>query len=370
MLILRPSARLGVRAVKPMPAIPAIPVHIPDVSAEPGTVKDYWRLSKGHLSVWVALSAFPGYLVSAPFSLPVASCVLAGTALASAASQALNQAQEAARDARMLRTKNRPIPSGRISQSDAQLFAAVTGAVGCGLLTVGAGSLAPATIALSTIALYVKVYTPMKTQSEYNTHVGAIAGSLPVLIGFATAGGFPIFLSPEPWVLLALQTLWQFPHFYPLAWLYKEDYSKGGYRMFPLSDRTGAETAKMCAPYMAALAVLPFAASALGATSWMFPISASVANGLWIKQWWDFNAAPSKRTAKIFFLGSLAHLIAMLGLYVIHVEEKEGSTVHNWRHRLKDRMGSLCMHEREAKDLMVPPSFCPVELNGNKPLKD
>lgn len=340
--------------VAPLVIPPAAPV------IQRARALDWWKLSKGHLSVWVALSAVPGYLVSAPFSLPVAACVLSGTALASAASQALNQAQESARDAKMLRTKNRPIPSGKISPESAKLFAIATATAGSALLTIGSGSLAPATIAVSTIALYVKVYTPMKTVSPYNTHVGAIAGSLPVLIGFAAAGGFPVFLSPEPWVLLALQTLWQFPHFYPLAWIYRTDYLQGGYRMFPLSDVNGAETARMCLPYMAALAGLPFAASALGATSWMFPISGSVVNGFWIKQWWDFNAAPSKKTAKTFFLGSLVHLIGMMALYVIHVEEKEGSTVHTWRRRLKDRMSGMCVHEREAKDLMVPPVFCPV----------
>jgi protoheme IX farnesyltransferase len=209
----------------------------------------------------------------------------------------------------------------------------------------------------------MNVYTPMKTQSPYNTHVGAIAGSLPVLIGFACAQGFPIFLSPEPWVLLGLQTLWQFPHFYPLAWLYREDYLKGGYKMFPLSDESGFETAKMCLPYMIALAGLPFAASALGATSWMFPISASVVNGVWMKQWFDFYSKPSKVLGKKYFLGSLWYLVAMLGLYVIHVEEKEDSQVSRWRHSLKNRLTKICMHEREAEDPMVPATLCPVSVS-------
>lgn len=325
------------------------------------SIRDYWKLSKGHLSVWVALSALPGYLVCAPFSLPIASAVFTGTALASASSQALNQIQESERDSKMLRTMNRPIPCGRISIADAKKFAALTATTGCGLLTLGAGgSLAPAVIALSTIGLYVNVYTPMKTRSEYNTHVGAVAGSLPVFIGFACASGFPIFLSPEPWVLFGLQTVWQFPHFYPLAWMYRNDYSAGGYKMFPLTDSTGLETAKMCVPYMMGLWAIPLVSSAIGATSWMFVISGSVVNALWSSQLYQFHSKPSKSTARTYFIGSLWYLMGIMGLYVVHLNESEESELHHWRTRLKKRMGELCVHEREASDSTIPNSLCPL----------
>ena len=335
-----------------------IALQPPKVTTVPPAV-DLWKLSKGYLSVWVALSALPGYLVSSPFSAPVAVGVLAGTALASAASQAFNQIQEVDLDRKMNRTKNRPLPCGRISIETAHKLATLWGISGFSLLTLASGgSLAPAAIALGTIALYVKVYTPMKTSSSYNTHVGAIAGSLPVTIGFAVAGGFPILLTPEPWVLLALQTLWQFPHFYPLAWIHKSDYTQAGYKMFPLSDQTGKETAKMCAPYMIALGLVPFASSWLGATSWMFPISGTLVNFLYCKQWHDFYTHPSRSTARKYFLGSLGYLVAIMGLYVVHLNETEGSTLHSWRRSLKAKMASLCVHEREAKDPVIPASLC------------
>ena len=362
------SGSLGVTS--PLNSVPGSLGVTAPLNTAPGTLgvgfrssaEMYWKLSKGHLSVWVAFSALPGYLVSAPFSVPTAVALFTGTALASAASQALNQAREAGRDAKMARTWNRPIPSGRLSVDDARRFSIIAGLGGASLLTLGASgmSLAPATIALSTIWLYVNVYTPMKTTSCYNTHIGAIAGSLPVLIGFAAAQGFPIFLSPEPWVLLALQTLWQFPHFYPLAWMYREDYTRGGYKMFPLEDESGLETAKMCFPYMVALSALPCAAALAGATSWMFPISGTVVNAMWGRMWWNFYQAPSKASARKYFLGSLWYLVAMLGLYVVHVKEMDGSTVSQWRHDLKDRLGSICVHEREAKDVSIPHSLCPI----------
>jgi protoheme IX farnesyltransferase len=364
LLLVRPRVRLGAaqRQLKPMLS-PSLDLNEREervyesqtmVKAKP---MDWWRLSKGHLSVWVALSAIPGYLVSAPFSLGTAVCVLGGTALSSAASQALNQARERDRDSKMFRTSGRPIPLGRISVDEAKTFALLTGLAGSGLLTIGASSLAPATIALSTIWLYVNVYTPLKTVSPYNTHVGAVAGSLPVLIGFACAQGFPVFLSPEPWVLLGLQTLWQFPHFYPLAWMYRDDYLRGGYRMFPLSDVSGKETARMCLPYMVALAGLPFLASLTGATSWMFPVSGSVVNALWFQQWYRFSNSPSKATARRYFVGSLWYLVAMLGLYVVHVRETSGS----WHHNLKQRLAKMCMHERESADPSIPQSLCPID---------
>ena len=336
--------------------VPAIISVTPQVS-DRSIVFDYWKLSKGHLSIWVALSALPGYLVCAPLDLASISGILSGTALASASSQALNQIQEKDRDAKMARTKNRPLPSGRLGESCARNFALITAATGSGILTAVSGSLAPATIALSTIALYVKVYTPMKTKSNYNTHVGAIAGSLPVMIGFACAGGFEIFFtSCAPWVFFTIQTLWQFPHFYPLAWMYRDDYTNGGYKMFPLGDSTGAETAKMCAPYMAALSVVPFVSSAIGATSWMFPVTGSAVNAIWLKQFSSFHSQPSKASARQYFLGSLSYLILMMGAFVMHVKPQNE---FDWREGVRKKFGKYCVHEAAVSECNVP-TLCPA----------
>jgi heme o synthase len=342
----RGSSSLVVRPAR-MPAAVS-----PNLTATP---HDWWVLSKGHLSVWVALSALPGYLVAAPWDPVGIACVLGGTSLASAASQALNQRRESDRDSRMKRTRNRPVPMGRISPDDAKKFACISALSGSAILTAASGSLAPAVIAMSTIGLYVNVYTPMKTRSPYNTHIGAIAGSLPVMIGFACAGGFPIFISPEPWVLLGLQTVWQFPHFYPLAWMYRADYKEGGYKMFPLDDESGNETARMCAPYMVALCMLPFGAAAVGASTWMYPVTASVVNALWIKTYMSFRANPTKKTARTYFLGSLWYLILAMGAYVIHLKPMHEP---DWRDQMKKRFKAMCFHENVANDCHVP-NLCP-----------
>jgi len=202
----------------------------------------------------------------------------------------------------------------------------------------------------------------MKTKSNYNTHVGAIAGSLPVMIGFACAGGFQIFLSSTaPWVFFTIQTLWQFPHFYPLAWMYRSDYTNGGYKMFPLSDETGLETAKMCAPYMAALSVVPFVSSAIGATSWMFPVTGSAVNAIWLAQFSSFYHTPSKATARQYFLGSLSYLILMMGAFVMHVKPVQSE--FDWRENLKKKFSKFCIHEAAVSECNVP-TLCPATPNS------
>ncbi|KAF4654962.1 Protoheme IX farnesyltransferase, mitochondrial [Perkinsus chesapeaki] len=233
--------------------------------------------------------------------------IFTGTLLCAASSQAINQMMEKDRDANMARTKSRPLPTGAISIRDAGIFASVTCPV-------------PAAVALSTAALYTMVYTPMKVKSPYNTHIGSIAGSLPVLIGFSVAG-VPLLGDLAPFTLFMLQTLWQFPHFYALAWLFRCDYSRAGYRMFPLEDETGHQTAEMCRPYMLALAALPVVASAVGVTSWMFAFSGSVPNIIYYRYGFTkFAANPSNASARRYFLHSVWYLAAMMGFFVLHAQ--------------------------------------------------
>ena len=329
------------------------------------SLKDCWRLSKGPLTTWVSISAFPGYLISVswPFSLLTASSLLVGTALTSACAQTLNQMIEKDRDGLMLRTRLRPLPTGSVSLLQASTFAGICGLLGPCLLWAGTGSVASAGIAASTAAIYAGIYTPLKIRSEYNTHVGAVAGALPVLIGFASIGGMGTLMNfSSPWVLFSLQTLWQFPHFYALAWLHKDDYARGGYRMAPMGDLDGSKTAGICAPYLAALCLLPLASSSLGVTSWMFAITGTVPNLLWIKLGFlPFKRMANKQTARNFFLHSLWYLIAMYAAFVIHADEQGLVSDNDWRTALRVKMHSVCPHEWAAKDWLVPKQLCPLD---------
>jgi len=168
------------------------------------------------------------------------------------------------------------------------------------------------------MATYVGVYTPLKVLTPYNTHFGAISGALPTLLGFTAALGLDLVTSP--WAphalwLFGMQVLWQMPHFYSLAWIHRDDYIRGGYKMFPLTDTTGYKTAAMSKPYLAALCVMPWGLSAFGLASWMLPIGAFVPSVWWWRSLSAFEEKPNSATCRRFFLGSLSYLLSMLALY-------------------------------------------------------
>jgi protoheme IX farnesyltransferase len=260
-----------------------------------------------------------------------------GAAGASTSAQTMNQVLEAEYDKLMLRTRNRPIASGRLSASDATRFAAVTGVGSVGALYLTCGG-PTAALALATIGSYVGIYTPMKRITPYNTHVGAVAGALPVLMGYTAAGCS--LLAPQPWALFAFQALWQFPHFYALAWLHREDYARGGFKMFPMT-MTGAETAQLIKPYFGALAVLPLATWAAGATAPMFIVDMWMLTGLFYVPFRNFERKPTNATARKFFLASIWYLGGGFLALILH------SSLHpdDWRHRTRSLLRAFCLHE-------------------------
>lgn len=325
----------------------------------------YWKLSKGKLTVWVALSALPGYFLALPALVDplVVGSLLGGTFLTSASAQALNQVVEVERDAVMKRTAARPLPAGHLSITDANIFAALAGSSGLCLLSIGATP-ATAGIAAITMGTYVAMYTPLKVITPYNTHVGAVSGSLPTLMGFTAALGAG--LASSPWAphaafIFGMQTLWQMPHFYALAWLYRSDYARGGYNMFPLTDETGSLTASLSKPYLVALCALPWGMSAAGLASWMLPVGALVPSALWWRAFAAFEEKPSQATCRRFFLGSLSYLLSMLALvtFFSHApvpqeksEDGEERTTEQkflepaWRARMQESLMAACPHEQ------------------------
>src|SRR4029079_6067134 len=152
-----------------------------------------------------------------------------------ASAGAFNQWWEQATDARMIRTAERPLPSGRLSSKQVIVFGAITLFVGVAELIWGV-SFTTAGCALATWLLYVLAYTPLKTRSPLNTAVGAISGSLPILIGWTATGAA---IDMRALSVVAVMFLWQFPHFMAIAWLYRADYLRGGQRMLTVVDPTG-----------------------------------------------------------------------------------------------------------------------------------
>jgi len=176
---------------------------------------------------------------------------LVGTLLIAASASAANQWFERRGDARMPRTANRPLPAGRLSEAEVLAFAGVllaAGALQLGLLV----NLAALGWALATWAVYVLAYTPLKTRSPLNTAVGAVAGALPVLIGWAAAD---VALDRRAIALFLVLFLWQFPHFMAIAWLYRRDYALAGHRMLTVVEPTGRRAGWQAV--LAALALVP-----------------------------------------------------------------------------------------------------------------
>jgi len=174
---------------------------------------------------------------------------IVGTGLIASGTAALNQWMEREADAKMRRTQARPLPAGRLGAGKALAFAIAISAAGFGELWFGANLLC-GLLGLFTLTLYLFVYTPLKQRSPHSTTVGSIPGAMPPLIGFAAASGT---LTWDAWILFAILLLWQFPHFYAIAWMYKEDYARAGIRMLPVVEPDGASTARRILLYSAAL---------------------------------------------------------------------------------------------------------------------
>ena len=165
---------------------------------------------------------------------------LIGTALIASGTAALNQWYERVADGKMPRTKNRPIPSGRVTPNHALEFGLVLSVVGFVELWLGA-NLLTSLLGLFTELSYLLLYTPLKQRSPHSTTIGAIPGAMPPLIGYAAACGT---LTWGAWVLYAILFLWQFPHFYAIAWMYRDDYAQAGIKMLPVVEPSNESTAR------------------------------------------------------------------------------------------------------------------------------
>lgn len=200
-------------------------------------VGDYAALTKPKISALVlATVAASGFVASwgQPDPLVLLHAVI-GTALVAASGSAMNQWLERGRDALMSRTAERPLPAGRMSGREAVVVGTVT--VVIGLLYLGfAVTWRTAGVALVTWLAYVWVYTPLKTKTTWNTTIGAVAGALPVMIGWTAVGAD---LDLRALSLLLIVFLWQFPHFMAIAWIYRDQYSRAGMKMSTAVDTTG-----------------------------------------------------------------------------------------------------------------------------------
>ncbi|CAN4126038.1 unnamed protein product [Withania somnifera] len=203
----------------------------------------YWELSKARLSMLVVATSGTGYILGSSSAIDYMGlfCTCAGTMMVAASANSLNQVFEVKNDAKMNRTKKRPLPSGRISIPHAVTWASSAGILGTALLASKVNMLA-AGLGASNLVLYAFVYTPLKQIHPINTWVGAVVGAIPPLLGWAAASGQ---VSLNGMLLPAALYFWQIPHFMALAYLCRKDYADGGFRMFSLADASGQRTASV-----------------------------------------------------------------------------------------------------------------------------
>ncbi|MDA8908781.1 heme o synthase [bacterium] len=211
-----------------------------------GIQNDLLALTKARLSVLVVYTAVFGYFVatktSGTFSWLILWHTLVGTILAAFGASVFNQLMEVDTDKLMSRTSDRPLPSNRMPKPLAFILGWLLSAFGLIHLGVMVNVMAAA-MGAATLITYLFIYTPMKRVSTFNTVVGAVSGALPPLIGWAGGGG--ALLSFGALFLFLLLFLWQMPHFAAINWMYREEYSKGGFKMWSSNDDSGAKTAKI-----------------------------------------------------------------------------------------------------------------------------
>lgn len=212
------------------------------ISPAKGWFAVYADLVKARLTLLVLLTTLVGFYVGwvGPMNYALMFHALLGTALVASGAAALNQLLEREHDARMRRTAGRPLPSGRLQPVTVMLFGGVCSLVGLIYLALLTNPLTSVLGAISLVS-YLFIYTPLKRLTWLNTAVGAIPGALPPLMGWAAARGE---LSGGGWALFAILAFWQMPHFFAIAWIYRDEYAKAGFQMLPAVDPDGSRTAQ------------------------------------------------------------------------------------------------------------------------------
>ncbi len=275
----------------------------------------FLELAKFRLSGMVLLTTAVGFVLAAAADgagPAVLAWTLLGTACSAAGANTLNQWREIGRDRMMERTRGRPLPSARITPGAALAIGLGCSFVGVGILALGANGVT-ALLAAIVIVLYVAVYTPLKVLTPLNTVVGAVCGAIPPVMGWTAAAGRIEF---GALVLAGILFLWQIPHFLALAWLYRDDYVRGGFRMLPAMDADGGMTGVVSLMHTLALVPIAAGAWAAGLADGAFLAGATLGSLAFAA----FGAAllqqRTRAAARRLFLASLVYLPLLLGLMV------------------------------------------------------
>ncbi len=278
-------------------------------------LSDLCELVKVRLSLLVLGTTFVGYLLglgAAPVNLLLMAATLIGTALSACGASALNQWWEREHDAGMERTRDRPLPAGRMHANDALMLGVFSCAVGVVCVGVLVNWLT-AVLAVLTIVTYVVVYTPMKRVTDLNTLVGAVPGALPPLIGWTAATGQA---GLGGWVLFGILWFWQMPHFLAIAWMYKDEYAGAGYVMLTGKDADGFATSRQSVLYAGCLLVISLLPGVIGLNTVVYFFGAFVLGIGFVALAVNFLRLRTRTAARTLFFGSIIYLPLLLGLLI------------------------------------------------------
>ncbi len=298
-------------AYAPHPSLAESSLAKPAPAAHPFSLaSDLSELTKARLTVMVLLTTLAGYCLASQgaFNWLTLGHTLLGTALVAVCSSILNQALERDTDALMRRTQVRPFVTRRLPLRETILVGLVLGALGLVELTWFVNGLT-ALLSAITLVIYVFAYTPLKRISEINTLVGAIPGALPPLIGATAARGH---FSVEGWTLFAILAMWQLPHFYAIAWMYKDDYRDAGLRMVSTDDATGKRTgvhAVISALILLPVSLLP---AIIGHSGFFYAVVATILSLIFIAAAIRFAQHPDRPRARVLFFTSIIYLPLIL----------------------------------------------------------
>jgi protoheme IX farnesyltransferase len=259
------------------PSARALPALSTAAVAGKNWVAVYADLFKARLTLLVLLTTLVGFYLGfrGPGDYALMFHTLMGTALVAAGASALNQLRERQFDAKMRRTQDRPLPSGRLQPQTVLQIGCWTAALGLLYLAL-AVNLPACLVAAASLLIYVFVYTPLKRVTWLNTLVGAVPGALPPLIGWSAARGE---IGAEGLALFAIQAFWQIPHFMAIAWMYRDEYAKAGFKLLPVLEPDGRRTARQALVFalgLLPLSVCPFLFRSAG----LFYLSTAVVLGL------------------------------------------------------------------------------------------
>ena len=280
-----------------------------------GSRADYLALTKPRVTSLVLATTAAGFYLGSTggFSLTLLIITLLGVGLAAAGTSALNQVVERDADALMHRTRARPLPTGRLTPGRALAFAVVISVLGIGILLLFVNAIT-ALLVGATLVSYIFIYTPLKRHTSLSTLIGAVPGALPPLAGWTAATGE---IGAGGLALFGILFMWQLPHSLAIAWMYRDDYARGGFRLMPVVDPEGMSTERQIVVQALALLPMSLVPAVLGLAGEAYFYGALVLGVGFVAVAASLHLRRTVRSARQVLLASVIYLPLLLGLLMI-----------------------------------------------------